>query len=82
MSPNWNSHTVRVAAVLGLALLGLLTAATGVWGALALAYSGPQSEALRYFLAGAFAVASLAVLIGLWLRRWRWRASRAATRAS
>lgn len=57
-----------------MALLGLLTAATGVWGVLALAYAGPQSGVLRYGLPAAFSLASLATLIALGVRRWRWRA--------
>ena len=54
-------------------LLGLLTAATGGWGALALTFSGPHSDAVRTLLAAAFAIASLATVIALCLRRWRWR---------
>ena len=62
---------IRVATVAGQVLLGLLTAAAGVWGALALGFAGPHDASLRYALAAAFAVASLAALIGLGLRRWR-----------
>jgi len=54
-------------------LLGLLMLAMGGWGTLALAYSGPHDETLRYSLAAAFATASFAVLIALAWRRWRWR---------
>jgi len=64
----------RVAAVAGLILLGLLMAAAGGWGVLALAISGPHGETLRNALAGVFAVAALASLIALILPRWRWRA--------
>lgn len=53
--------------------LGLLIAATGIWGVLALTFSGPHSDAARYSLAAAVAVASLAALITLFFRRWRWR---------
>jgi Domain of unknown function (DUF4105) len=63
----------RIATFAGLFLLGLLTAAGGGWGVLALTYTGPHSDTLRYSLATAFAVASLAALIALALRRWRWR---------
>ena len=66
--------SIRIAAALGLALLGLLTAASAVWGTLALTYSGPPDDTLRYSLAAAFAAASLAALISLVFRRWRWRA--------
>ena len=63
---------MRIAAVAGLTLLGLLTAAAGGWGVLALAYAGPHDESLRGVLAAAYAVASLAALLALgW--RWRWR---------
>jgi hypothetical protein len=59
--------------VLGLALLGLLMAALGGWGVLALAYAGPPETWLREGLAAAFAAASLAALTALIVRRWRWR---------
>ena len=65
---------IRITAVVGLSLLGLLTAATGGWGVLALIYSGPHDNTVRYSLAAAFAAVSLAALIALGLRRWRWRA--------
>lgn len=56
-----------------LLLLGVLVAAAGGWGVLAIAFSGPPDATLRNSLAGAFAVASLAALIALGLRRWRGR---------
>lgn len=65
---------IRTVTIAGLILLGLLTAAAGGWGVLALAYSGPHGETLRGILAGAYALASLAALIALAFRRWRWRA--------
>ena len=46
----------------------------GVWGTLALTYSGPRNDAVRYSLAVLFAAASLVALIALIFRRWRWRA--------
>lgn len=58
---------------LGLGLLGVLVAAIGTWGGLALAYSGPHHEAVRYSLAGAFAVVSLGTAIAFVSRHWRWR---------
>lgn len=64
----------RVARGVGLALLGVLVAAAGAWGVLALAYAGPPGEVLRHSLATAFALASLAALAALWLRRGRVRA--------
>ena len=63
---------LRITSVLGLGLLGLVVLAAGAWGALALAISGPQ--ALRLPLAAGFGAASLAALIALALRQWRWRA--------
>lgn len=58
-----------------LALLGLLIAITGGWGTLALAFSGPHSEPVRYSLAAVYAVVSFAALIALFFRHWRWRIS-------
>jgi hypothetical protein len=58
---------------LGWLLLALLVAASGIWGMLALAISGPHDEAVRKLLAAAAAVAALATLAAL-LGRWRWRA--------
>jgi hypothetical protein len=64
----------RITVAASLVLLGLLTAATGAWGVLALVYSGPHDESVRYILAAAFGLLSAAALIALGLRRWRWRA--------
>jgi len=57
----------------GLILLALLTIVVGGWGTLALAYSGPDNEIVRYSLAMGFGVASLLALIVLASRHWRWR---------
>lgn len=65
---------IRIAAVAGLLVLGLLIVAVGGWGVLAILFSGPHDDSLRNGLAAAFALASLATLIGLALRRGRWRA--------
>jgi hypothetical protein len=65
---------LRFASTVGLSLLGLLTAASAGWGTLALAYSGPPDETLRYSLAAAFAVASSITLFLFIFRRLRWRA--------
>jgi hypothetical protein len=62
----------RIAAVAGLALLGLLTAASGGWGVLAIGYCGPRDAVARAVLAGAFGLACLAALVALGSRRWRW----------
>jgi hypothetical protein len=66
------TSAVRVAGTL---LLGLLIAASGVWGALALAYTGPGEASLRTTLACAFAAASLVAVVALASRSWRWRAA-------
>ena len=64
---------IRIVTVAAFALLGLMTAATGGWDALALLYSGPHDNAVCNILAAAFALVSLTVLIALGFRRWRWR---------
>ena len=64
----------RFAAAAGRMLLGLPVLATGCWGVLALAISGPQNELLRDILSAAFGLAALATLIALFFHRWRWRA--------
>jgi hypothetical protein len=56
-----------------LSLIGLLIVAVGGWGVLALAIAGPQAETLRLALAALYGAASLAALIALAVRRWRWR---------
>ncbi len=65
---------MRIAAGAGWLLLGLLIAAAGAWGVLALAVSGPRPDALRVGLAAGCGGASLAAIAALALRRWRWRA--------
>ncbi|MDO9616174.1 MAG: DUF4105 domain-containing protein [Pseudomonas sp.] len=54
-------------------LLGLLIAAAGAWGVLAILFAGPADALLRNSLAGVFAVVTLAALIALVVRRWRGR---------
>jgi hypothetical protein len=63
----------RVATRAGLALLATLVMAMGGWGVLALAVAGPHHNALRLGLALGFGAASLAALVALASRRWRWR---------
>ncbi|HWN47153.1 MAG TPA: hypothetical protein VNM71_07335, partial [Steroidobacteraceae bacterium] len=55
-------------------LLALILVASAAWGTLAVHYSDLGSSALGTALAGSFASLSLAVLVGLFSRRWRWRA--------
>lgn len=63
----------RYGSIAGMLLLGLLTIAAGVWGVLALTFSGPYSEPVRSVLAVVFGIASLATVIALVFRRWRWQ---------
>ena len=65
---------ISTARIIGLLLLGLLIAASGIWGVLAISYSGPASDILRTALAFIFAIASLGTLIALASHIWRWRA--------
>ena len=64
---------VSAARAAALSLIGLFILATGAWGVLALAISGPQNESLRLALAAGFGAAALAALVALAVRRWRWR---------
>ncbi len=59
--------------IFAILLLGLMIAASAVWGVLALAYSGPESAVPRMVLAVAFGCFALAAMAGLAVRRWRWR---------
>jgi uncharacterized membrane protein YhaH (DUF805 family) len=65
---------IRIATAAGFVMLALMLAASGGWGVLALIYTGPHSDTARFALAAVFAVVSLAVMIALGFRRWRWRA--------
>ena len=55
-------------------LLGLLMAATGGWGALALYISGPPDNTVRAALAAGFAAAAAAALLAWLFSRRRWTA--------
>ena len=63
----------------GLVIVGLLMLAATGWGALALRYWDHANPTLRDALAAAWAVASLALVVGFSLRRWRWRSLAAFT---
>jgi hypothetical protein len=63
----------RFAAIALLVMLCALIAAAGAWGVLALAYAGPVDDAVRNDLAAGFALVSVATLIALAFRHWRWR---------
>jgi hypothetical protein len=56
---------------LGFAALALMVAAIGVWGTLLLEYAGPRSDLLRTTLVVGFALAAVATLATLFVRRWR-----------
>jgi hypothetical protein len=62
-----------MAQAVGLALLGLLMLGASGWGVLALHYWDHANPTLRDALAAAWALASLALIVGFSLRRWRWR---------
>lgn len=62
-----------IARITGLLLLGLLMTASGIWWVLAMTYTGPQNDVLRTTLTVSLAIAFLATLIALCMRRWRWR---------
>lgn len=64
---------MRTGKIFRLMLLGLAIAACGMWGMLAIAFCGPDNTLARNGLAAAFGLASLASLISLGARRWRWR---------
>jgi hypothetical protein len=64
----------RAARAVGLFLTGLLMLGMSGWGVLALHYWDHANPALRDALAAAWAFASLILIVGFSLRRWRWRA--------
>jgi hypothetical protein len=53
-------------------LLALIFVASAAWGTLAVHYSDLGNNALGSALAGFFAIFSLVVLVGIFVRRWRW----------
>jgi hypothetical protein len=63
----------RVASAVGLLVIGLLMLGMSGWGVLALHYWDHALPALRDTLAAAWALVSLALIVGFSLRRWRWR---------
>ena len=64
----------RAALIIGLACLAVLVVLAGAWGVLALGISGPREDVPRLALAVAFGAASLAALLALAVRGWRWMA--------
>jgi hypothetical protein len=71
--PAMSALAHRIATRTGLGLLAALVLAIGGWGVLALAVAGPPNAPLRLGLAVGFGAASLAALVALASRRWRWR---------
>ena len=69
----------RAARAVGLLLIGLLMLGVSGWGVLALHYWDHANPKLRDALAAAWAFASLALIVGFSLRRWRWRSLAAFT---
>ena len=69
-----SSLIVRLLKGVGLLSIGLLLLLTAAWGVLALCYFDSVSSPWRLGVAAGFGTASLGALIGLALRRWRWRA--------
>jgi hypothetical protein len=65
--------TRTIARAAGFPLLVLLMLGLAGWGALALHYWDHADATLRQWLAVVWAVASLALIAGSLLRRWRWR---------
>src|SRR5215469_12797488 len=63
----------RITRGAGLALLALLMLGLSGWGVLALRYWDHANPTLRDTLAVVWALASLALIVGFSLRRWRWR---------
>ncbi len=64
----------RVVAAAGVAALGVLIAAAGAWGGLAIVLTGRDGDPVRIALAAAYALFALLALIALVMRHWRWRA--------
>jgi hypothetical protein len=63
----------RAARAVGLLVIGLLMLALSGWGVLALHFWDHAHPTLRDALAAAWGLASLALIAGFSLRRWRWR---------
>ena len=63
----------RILRLTGLLLLGLVLVGMSGWGVLALRYWDHASPTLRNALIVVWALASLALIVGFALRRWRWR---------
>ena len=63
----------RAARAVGLLVIGLLMLGMSGWGVLALHFWDHAHPAVRDALAAAWGLASLALIVGFSLRRWRWR---------
>jgi len=69
----------RAARAAGLLLIGLLMLGITGWGVLALHYWDHADPGLRNALAGAWALACLALIVAFLFSRWRWRSLGAFT---
>ena len=63
----------RIATAAAFSVIAVLVVATGVWGVLAIVYSERQQSAFVVTFAAVLGIASLATVIMLASRRWRWR---------
>jgi hypothetical protein len=67
----WPARIARGAVI---AAAALLVAATGIWGALLLAYAAPANDPARTVMVAGFALAACWTLIAIFVRSWRWPA--------
>jgi hypothetical protein len=73
------TRALRAARAVGLLFIGLLMLGVSGWGVLALHYWDHANVTLRDVLAAAWALVSLAFIVGFSVRRWRWRSLAAFT---
>jgi len=64
---------IKFSIFLGLLIVGILLVAVGIWGSLAIFFSGPDPQAVRYALTGIFVTLSLMAIMALLSNRWRWK---------
>jgi hypothetical protein len=67
----WPARIARGAVI---AAAALLVVATGIWGALLLAYAAPANDPARTVMVAGFALAACWTLIAIFVRSWRWPA--------
>lgn len=66
-----------MAVIAGITVVSVMTAALGLWGALAFAIAGPADDTLRWLLAAGYGATAVAAALTVTLAGppWRWRAS-------